>query len=443
MNCIISNYTLDKEISLDIQSKLQNISSLTSLDLIITSISNITNNGGHITIVGNFGTNAYFPQARVLTDGDFCGLVTFNATALICSIRAGYEITTHNISVTRSGQEGFGNLNVVPPVDDCGANSLCNSNGRCYHARCQCFNGYNGFYCESKIDSGVVVLPDDHYPSPTVVTTTGFLFKFNVIAVQELDPLGEIVDEVITNQWNYSVTSNSTLTTHSYMISRPGQSTTIEATIDYSSLERSIKFAGITTIYQAQSLKLMIALKQWNFQDKLNIIRVIMESEFEAEKKEKSECGDEDEAVSDIGIDSITDNMKFVKVTYGDKAFYGRFLPFAMADKRSVAVENRVLNITTVSNTTKAYISMTLPYCDQQCIIDPDFSLLIDTGASEVTCKSKEKSKAWLIATVVVVVSVVLIAAAITAYMLSKKIAKQKREHRNMQQKLQKFASGQ
>ncbi|EFA76499.1 hypothetical protein PPL_10267 [Heterostelium album PN500] len=433
VDCTIKGYQSQTPITVEIMSAISNTSTISAVPLVITSVSNITNNGGNITIQGNFGVNPYLPSVRVALDS-YLGYIYFsNETTLLVKIRAGYPISKQNISITSNGYFIATEFYILAPPDDCGPNSACNNNGICVQARCQCFKGYNGFYCESKIDDGVIILPNDQTPSPTVVTQDGLQFKFNIVAVQELDETGTVLKEVLTNKWNYSTTSNETYTTHNYTI-KPYASfqTIIQAVIDYSSMERTIQFAGLTTVYQAHSLKLLINIKYWQFDSPLNSIRVVMESDFQVGEDDCKELSQE------IGTDSITNNLKFIKLSFGGTSYYGRFLPFAMSDRRFVAVDNRLINMTTINNTTESYIGMTLPACSQLCTIDPDFSLLLDNDYDEGTC-GKEKSKAWMIATIVSVVGVAFIGAAIATVIYLKKRAKVKNEDSKLEQKLNKL----
>ncbi|EFA85395.1 hypothetical protein PPL_02398 [Heterostelium album PN500] len=326
-----------------------------------------------------------------------CIHVQVSDTKLVCDIaiskRPYYNITVSD-TMTRLNIDTL--VYVPPDINNCGANDACGGNGKCINAFCQCNNGYSGFYCDSKLQGGdVIVNPSPTAPEPTIIVEEKIQFKFNIIAIQEIDSDEKIVNEIFTEKWSSTSTTKDTLTTYNYNIMVGSTSTSINATIEQSTKDRVVEFGGYPTTYAAGSLKLTIKINNWSYKDKLNHLRVIMTTTIE---NTKDDC-DSDTIADGQDINDIN----YLKVMMNDKTFYGRFLPYSVVDNgRVVKVNNQLINTTVFTG--QSFIGISLPYC-LECIIDPDFSVLVNTDRSgDSRCRSE--SRKWLIPTIIVVVVV-------------------------------------
>eukprot|EP01133_Synstelium_polycarpum_P005743 gene5743-6646_t len=110
------------------------------------------------------------------------------------------------------------------------------------------------------------------------------------------------------------------------------------------------------------------------------------------------------------------DNLDFLQVVHDGVTFYGHFLPIALSNGRPTYSRNEIINQTE----TTQLIGLNLPQC-QQCIIDPDFSILVEDTNNNDKC-AVGKSNKWLVPVIVVVCVVgVAVLGAATALFLSKK----------------------
>ncbi|EFA80710.1 hypothetical protein PPL_06296 [Heterostelium album PN500] len=415
---------------IEISTEIVTLTLYSAFEFKIKSISNITSNGGNVDIEGNFGQNPY--QVSALAKGNSsdtfsCTFVSINSTVYICTIKGPIKYASLDMLVSANGYTAGVNLTVnkvvVPPLDDCGTDSKCNGNGQCVSGRCQCYRNFNGYYCESAIDTGVKITPNEKQPAPTIVTKEGLGFKFNIIAIQELNSQEMVVNEINTTQWNYNVDVKQNLTTHQYLLANqnPGATHAVRALIDHSTSDRTVEFAGETTMYPANTLKLSIEVSNWNYSDRLNHLRVVMVTQI-AMMAPPTGC-ESTAPKQDIGTDDKS-NIKFIKLTINDRSFYGRFLSVGLADKTPVTAINEI--ISNNDNYTDTVIGISIPYCTE-CVVDPDFSVLLNTGEdnSGQGCNggsSKARpSKTMMIAIIVSVVGAIMIATIVAVVLYYKK----------------------
>ncbi|GAM18657.1 hypothetical protein SAMD00019534_018320 [Acytostelium subglobosum LB1] len=333
--------------------------------------------------------------------------------------------------------------------NDCGDKSLCSMNGTCVNGLCQCNDGYGGYHCENRLLNQVMPIPDNHSPSFTIGSEE-LQYQFNVVAVQELDQFNNIVQEVLTTKWVASTSNKSNIITNQYQLDKTNYNISIQ--FQMSTEPRIVEFAGDIAKYPANSLKMMISIYDWNYLSNLNSIRVVFLDK--ANDLNISECATH---LSTINQSDYLYNIKFIKVVKGPVTYFARFLPHAMVNGRISRALNQIINATVTTGTGSSYIGTVLPLC-QQCLIDPDFSVLtsIDDGSDNngghsnntlcnpgptttekptLTAPSSSMST-WKIATIAVVLGVVGIAAATAAVLVHKHRITTKRENKRIEMRL-------
>ncbi|EFA81354.1 hypothetical protein PPL_05337 [Heterostelium album PN500] len=413
LNCIIPKYSTSSPLPIYATDSITNVTKYSAPYFKIDSF----DFKDILTINANFGLNPY--NVSVLLSDLNCNITTLTDSTLQC-------IPHKNVTNSRYYNllvyaNAYDTSLIIPGKDDCGTGSTCNAHGSCINGVCRCDNGFSGYYCQSQLNPGVVILPNNTDPSPTIIVRDGLNFTFNIIAIQEIDELSSVVRELKTNKWLQSTTGNETssITTYSLQTSTAGVDQ-INATIEYSKNSRLIEFAGQSTLYPENSLKLLISINNWSFKDRLNQLRILMESKATV-----------DLGCSELNIDiNNGSNVSYLTMMIDEVTFYGRFLPYALADNKPILIQNQVVNQTKES----VVVGMTLPYCDS-CVIDPDFSVLINPDKTASKCSSK-KFESWKIATIVVVCSVVILASAITSAIVLRKKIRYSREEKKMETRM-------
>ncbi|EFA75855.1 hypothetical protein PPL_10426 [Heterostelium album PN500] len=281
--------------------------------------------------------------------------------------------------------------------NDFGFNDRCNENGRCINTKCICSTGFYGSYCELKIFDGGHINLNQTTPVTSIIAN-GYDFNFNMVGVQELDPSGIIVNELITSEWTTFNYSLDDVTYLRYSIQTDSK-VNILALIQHSNKSRDLTFANQQFTIPPNGLKLSVDINGWVYSSNLNTLRVVFNTKIEEE--DNYGC----DSKSPIATGTLDDSVKYFKIIKNGLAFYGKFLPFSLSDGRSTYSRNEVINSTQDGVT---YIGIHLPQC-QTCSIDPDFSLLIQTENKDCSISGKS-SRTWVIITIAVVCGVVGIA---------------------------------
>ncbi|EFA81066.1 hypothetical protein PPL_05902 [Heterostelium album PN500] len=427
LNCLIPSYSTSEPQSISIDDTLTIQRLYSAPELNVTSVSSISNEGGDLMITGNFGPNPYNVSAWISFNESIpCNTTSLNATHLICSVPALQENIVHPLRIYANGYNVSREMFISK--QDCistrtGA-SICSGNGKCVAGRCQCLFGYGGHFCESKLMSNVIVSPNSTTPAPTMVVREGLNFTFNLVAIQELNPLDEIIQELFTKEWIHNEVVTSELTRATYQLHRPaGSMERVTAIIEHSPNQRELEFAGQKTIYSPHSIKLAVNIGSWPFQDRLNKLRVLLESKVTVDD---NEC--------DKLVVESNDNAKidYIRMSIGSVSLYGRFLPYAEADNHTIGIVNQQVN----STSDTLLVGMVLPYC-QECAIDPDFSVLMSNTDDNIDhCDSSNKMPPWKLATIITVVSAAVVSAIVTTIIIMKKKNRFKRESKIMRKRL-------
>ncbi|EFA81349.1 EGF-like domain-containing protein [Heterostelium album PN500] len=418
LECIVSNYSTLAPVWVNISDTISNVTMYTSPPLIISEVK--PNGNGFLTFVGNYGPAPY--QVSVMFPTLFYPYSLTSTELIIYTAQKLIPNTNYTAQVLANGYT----VNVtfsIPKIikNDCGPNDNCYGHGNCSDI-CSCFSGYGGYYCELQLNPGVVILPNNTTPSPTIIVQNGLNFTFNIVAIQELDSLASVAKEILTTNWTVITLGDGNFSKTIYSLD-PAIAPGVIAIIEYSKEMRVVEFAGQTTTYPENSLKLLVSITNWKYSDKLNHLRVILSTSATI----NSDC-----AQIDITVNNST-SVDYLKMTFDGQSLYGRFLPYGLADGVPALVTNHVVNQTKDA----VLVGMTLPYC-QACVIDPDFSVLIESGKKDkATCGGgDEKFAAWKIATIAVVCGVALAAAAITTAIVMKNKFKYRTEKTRVESKL-------
>ncbi|GAM19349.1 hypothetical protein SAMD00019534_025240 [Acytostelium subglobosum LB1] len=388
----------------------------------ISSFTKTTDASQNVTFFGYFGNFIAKSSVTINMFGCNVTLIDMTKVSVNCSFNSmiiGYA----NLSIIINSEPFISNstLAIFPSVEgnDCGNQSSCNGNGACVAGKCQCNTGFSGYYCESQIRSEVDVIPSPTNPT-TVITSNGTGFQVNILAIEELDLMGEIRYTLPTTQWISSSSSTGTINTNTYILDNIPKNiddedpTPLNVTIklEESSQERTLVFAGQNITCTPNSLKMTININNWPFQSNLHTLRVVLYRNGSLDN-DTSPCGTHNV----VSTDPYRNVQYFKVITPNGLELYGRFLPYALSDGRAALSRNEVINSTNDGGT---LIGINLPHCLQQCVVDPDFSILVQSDPiSPLSCMTPEQAAAlenrWKIPVAVVasVVGTVIIAAVV------------------------------
>ncbi|KAK5583760.1 hypothetical protein RB653_005359 [Dictyostelium firmibasis] len=368
--------------------------------------------GGNITLYGFFGPVHQTPQLTI--GGVVSTIFSIDDNSISTSIppgKSGITITFVQNGITWSGTIYPYIIKSLQCPNNCGGDSqgTCNT----LNGQCKCLTGYIGLDCQP--------LPTDAKEStplsvthidPSGLTTisneqTGYQISIN--SVVEVDYLGnEIGNSLIelTGNWILESSENS-ISTFKQIVSNVSFILIVEEIVN---ADKQFSFAGNDFTVDKGGVKISFSISNWNYQSNLNTLRVKMISDITIDNKDVNTCNEDGESSleSSSNTETFTDNVNYLKFSFNGKILQGRFQDKMLSDGKSTFVFTKL--ISKINN--KVTIGLDLPHCIQ-CLLDPDFSVLLSPDfKSSDSCASKGR-KPWLIP-VVVVVPVVAIAIIIT-----------------------------
>ncbi|KAK5579525.1 hypothetical protein RB653_009209 [Dictyostelium firmibasis] len=273
----------------------------------------------------------------------------------------------------------------------CQGNPECGgkNQGYCSSTGCICYAPWIGLTCTSQI---IIV------PQPTINTTNPqteipttptdnsqtsseesqkMIFKslISLVSLRELSFNNEEVNNHIFDQWIYTPINqfkNQYFTTIS--------STNITVTLEWFNQTTSIEFANQNLTMNPSTIKYTIEITNYPFVNKLNQLQLVMSASLTLNSNDI--C-----SLNQFGNTSTGDDSNYLKIQIENHSLYGRFIKRAIIDNIVKSIDNVLLDsslnvINSSSSSIQSFIGITIPYYTKSIIVDPDFSVLIDSKSA-------------------------------------------------------------
>ncbi|KYQ94243.1 EGF-like domain-containing protein [Tieghemostelium lacteum] len=268
-----------------------------------------------------------------------------------------------------SPQQCFGN----PPCNE-GIGGTCTPNG------CVCKSGYFGNDCTGKNIPNIPTINNTYPSSGSVLPESLVKTLVSIHSLRELTFDGTIVTTHRFPSWDYvnsSVSEGSNQQVHTYSTSFEYLSvqTNISIYINYFKEQQTVLFAGELLEMVPSSIKYRVEISKYQFSASLNYLELVMATSIESESSNTDSC-----TYLESGK-TVGTNEDYVKLQINGNSLYGRFINRALIDSRIQSITNRILSNETdqTSQYFNQYIAIQIPHYKKLAILDPDFSLLIDS----------------------------------------------------------------
>ncbi|KAM9989123.1 hypothetical protein ACTFIY_005148 [Dictyostelium cf. discoideum] len=388
----------------------------------ISSVIPSTTLGGVASFYGVFGD---LHQDITLTIGVNDCPIIFNTSNLInCTAPAG--VGKHSVNLTQNGVVFIGNniyqyesiIKACPK--DCSNQGTCNT----VNGECKCRQGFDGFDCSIKLhDNSTITLPENEVTvgnGESNISNQDTNFKIYFKSLKEIDFNGEIIQTFnLSDNWKL-VTSNivnNEDTNNNYLFTQTLKNTTCTVTVTIEEVKKDSEFlfAGTTFTVSKGLVKFTISIANYQYSSFLNTLQLEMISM--AGKVEDSnynnDCNNKDTEIESNSADQSTTSFNVIKISKNNKILGARFINRVISDGKPTFLS------TTIKNETDSIIVvLNLPHCTKECLIDPDFSLLVDPQFKP-ECESK--SRKWVVPVAVVVSVVGFSGLAVAGFILYKK----------------------
>ncbi|KAN0035649.1 hypothetical protein ACTA71_004933 [Dictyostelium dimigraforme] len=343
----------------------------------------------------------------------------------------------------------------------CKGNPICGgSNGICSLTGCVCHSPWVGDDCLSK----VIIVPqpsiNTSQPSTEIPIidendSESILFRslISIISLRELDFNEKQVNQFIFDKWIYSPLNETTNQYFTNITIQPsasnnykGGTTSITVILQWFNNQTNITFANEQLQMKPSSIKYTIQISEYNFSNRLNKLQLVMSASLTSLKGNDNIC-----SFHKFG-ETNGDDSEYIKIQVNDHSLYGRFIKRAIIDSKIRSISNVQLNsslgISSSSSSSlsqQIYIGIDIPMYNNYVLIDPDFSLLIDSKPASsddnnsICSSSKSKLSKTQLAGIIIgsVVFGSIVIIAITYHILKKR--KDAEMVNKMQNKLKKI----
>ncbi|KAK5574629.1 hypothetical protein RB653_009882 [Dictyostelium firmibasis] len=391
-------------------------------NIFISSVQPSTTNGGEASFVGFFLND--FSSVSI-TIGALDCRITFNSTNLIkCIAPPGNGIKT---VILKQNNKFFKGNNiykyieiVLPCPNKCSNNGICNTTT----GICNCNNGYSLYDCSAQINtdtggSGTNTTIDPNTGS-TNITNSQTQFQVYIKSLIEVDLNNNIIKSYsLLSDWTFNKTVNE-IEPNKYILKQQlknnNSSLNSNGCIVTSIIEeikdkngKEFTFAGTSFIVSSGSIKFTISIANYTYQNNLNTLKLeLISSVVDNIDKINNDCNSKDTEIDTSNVNDLS-TFNYIKISKNNKIFSGRFINKVISDGRPTFFTTNSRN-----NSNSIIVTLNLPHCVNECLIDPDFSVLISNDFKS-ECNDDDSSRKWLIP-VAVVVPVVGVAIIITIF---------------------------
>ncbi|KAM9985982.1 hypothetical protein ACTFIZ_004233 [Dictyostelium cf. discoideum] len=332
--------------------------------------------------------------------------------------------------------------------------------GYCSSSGCVCYPPWIGNDCNSQVI--IIPQPSTNTSEPSTElpiidnnnnqtsNSTNYLFKslISIVSLRELDFNSNQVNLYTFDKWIYTPINNVKSQYFTSIQSGDPKSTNplttnITVTLEWFNQTTIIQFANNNITMNPSSIKYTIEITEYKFINQLNSLQLVMSALFESSNS-KDTC-----SLKEFGETSDGDNSNFFKIQIDDHSLYGRFIKRAIIDSKVSSIENQLLdskmNSIQTSSVSQSFIGITIPNYKQSIIIDPDFSVLVDSKPvsnddNNSICTSNKSKLTGAQLAGIIIGSIAFVAVVIVSVVyLVVKNKKSKKFQRKVRSKLQKI----
>ncbi|EGC40218.1 hypothetical protein DICPUDRAFT_146927 [Dictyostelium purpureum] len=276
----------------------------------------------------------------------------------------------------------------------CSGNPVCggSSQGKCIENQgCVCFSPWIGIDCSSQI---VIIDPpaaNDTSPTTNITlpskdsknSTVSYKSLITLVSLREINIFGDIVFNKPFETWRVSQSDTNTYVYNSKLeIIKNNQTsyTNVIVTLKWFINETTISFANEELLMNPSTMKYTVRISDYPFDSVLNQLELVMSAVIQSNTT-KDIC-----SVRDFSDTTSGDNSNYLKIQVDNHSLYGRFIKRGIIDSTVKSISNVLLdkhmNPISTTNQLQSYIGIRIPNYKENVILDPDFSVLVDSNAA-------------------------------------------------------------
>jgi len=266
---------------------------------------------------------------------------------------------------------------------------------------CKCNYPYYGEQCTSVIV--IIPTPKPNPEEPSTNTTIEVPGSSNqvqlstlvsVVSLKEIDNNGNDIKTFTFSRWIYTSLSPD-LHLYETSIVNNNITTNITVTIEFFNQTKTIYFAGQNLTMNPSTLKYKISMTEYSFQSSVNHLKFIMSALITASSN--------DDGCTYKEFNAGSESSDYLRLQLDNYSLYGRFIKVGLIDNRPTTITNDLLDSqfkqldqSNTKSSSQSYIGISIPFYKRSVIIDPDFSVLLDSDKARdkegSICESKSSS---------------------------------------------------
>eukprot|EP01132_Coremiostelium_polycephalum_P005627 gene5627-7002_t len=354
----VSNLLLDKKVTIDY--------SFTRRFPFISAVKPPKTTGGFVELFGSFGD--IYDNSTVYIGSENCTIHSINNTDIICMIGPGSGVK--DIKLTVNSVVWFQPKGFLY-IDETSCPS-CSDHGVCdiQMGKCICNENWGGPNCDL-----IKELPGTIRNNQTVteITHNNITFGFKLQSIREVNVYGELVREIFFGDNWKTLSKTTTTSTYIFNFETCNITYTIEEIVGKS---KDFEFAGEKMVLDPGAIKFTVEIENWRYLGSINTLQLQLHSFVYSSLPQTDRCGRTITQPTNITTinDSSSKSLQYITIERNNQILYGRFIDKVMSDGRPTFSSTKIHKLANDS----VEVSIELPYC-KQCIIDPDFSLLVKT----------------------------------------------------------------
>ncbi|KAN0030161.1 hypothetical protein ACTA71_009922 [Dictyostelium dimigraforme] len=370
----------------------------------ISSVDSTTTDGGTTFLNGYFG-NTISGRLNITIGSLQCNNITvYNTSTISCNIEKGEgvkPVTLIDRDLICTGT--FQYISIKQPcLNDCFSikNGICDDRT----GVCACNQNFTGYDCGTLIQNEIpkTVSIINNWTGVTTMKNEKTNYLIGIHSLVEFDFSNSIVNEFFFNRsWNSVDTlqnnDGNTITTFSQVITQVN--CTIEYSIEEIANQKSYSFAGVDFNLLPGSIKLKISIKGYKFSGILNTLqlRVLSSSHDNTSTTVNDDCNFEKVDINAKGLQNDQQLLNYITISKDSKKLSARFINKVISDGKTNAILNSIVS----QETDSIIVGLNLPHCVEECIIDPDFSVLVSSQYK--SCSVDQGKAKWFLPVVIAV----------------------------------------
>ncbi|EGC33270.1 hypothetical protein DICPUDRAFT_80951 [Dictyostelium purpureum] len=270
------------------------------------------------------------------------------------------------------------------------------SRGHCVENQgCVCNSPYVGIDCSSQVI--IVPKPSVNNTEPTVqipindddeVDNVLYNSLVSIVSIREISNINNsAIGTYNFDKWYLKPIDQSTNQYYTNL-TISSQTVHITATLKWFENITNINFANQNLTMNPSSIKYTIEISNYPFENRINSLQLIMSASF-ISSKTKDTC-----SLKEFDETTSGDNSNYLKIQIENKSLYGRFIKRAIINDgaATVSLQNDLIDseMNTITNPhqIQTYIGILMPWFENNIIIDPDFSVLVDSNSASLSSNS-------------------------------------------------------